>query len=236
MKNIIMIFLVVSVLTGCFKNKVECGDESAVGLVHKIITDAAADGMDTQQFNGVNFEPSQIAAYFSRIESKLNTVRTEKSDPDSNKNFCAAEISFTVPSDIINDGDLIRKQMNHSSSDQMARILRVKKEANVVSMEIAYSVQSTDSGDEIVIHLDNVDPMARYLQYITASALIKPILEKQQAEALIQQQKNIEDQQKEESYQACINEKSGAYRAEMGDDVAIGEDQMRVWENLCKPL
>lgn len=238
MKKLVIALAVTTALTGCLSKEVKCGDESAASLVHELITDAASKGMKDEKFDDGTpmFESAKISAYLSQIKSKLTAVRTEKNDPDSNKNFCAAEVSFTIPTTLLNDGDALRKEMNQSTSDQMADLLKIKKEANVASMEITYSVQPTDSGEEVFVHLDNPDTMGKFLQFVTTSVLIKPIIEKQRAEAVAQQQKMKAEQAKAQAGQQCVDNKVNAYHAEMGDDAMITNDQLQEWEGECKAM
>lgn len=235
MKTLFFALVVITSLSGCFKNEVKCGDERAQELVHKIILDSATEGLKTEKFKDGNplFESSKISAYLAKFTSTLTSIRTEKNDPDSSKNFCAADVSFTIPTTMLTEAESMRKELNLNTVGQLADQLKLKLDANVVKTAVTYSVQPTDAGDEVFVSLDNPDSMSKILHEITSSVLVKPIVEKQRADAIVQQQKLQAEQAKAKSGGQCLEEKIAAYRAEVGDDAIIKYDQTAEWEAEC---
>lgn len=235
MKKLLFAIVLTTSLSGCFKNEVKCADESAQKLIHNLILDSATEGLKAEKFQDGSpmFESSKIAAYLAKFTSTLTAVRTEKNDPDSNKNFCAAEVSFTIPTTMLTEAESMRKELNLNTIGQLADQLKIKIDANIVKTSITYSVQPTDAGDEVFVLLDNPDSMGKILHEVTSSVLIKPIIEKQRADAIAQQQKLQAEQAKARSGEQCLDEKITAYRAEVGDDAMIRHDQIAEWEVEC---
>ena len=157
---------------------VKCDNETAKQLVvesfSKTLSDISAERVkeiiDTEN---VTVDMGKLRSTLQQITFNVNDVRTNNSDPNSNKQYCATEFVVKIPAQIIKDADAARAVYNENNIAQAAVLSDLSFEANQLKKEIEYLVQPTDDGKKVYVTLENPDALAYFVRDIAVDSLVK---------------------------------------------------------------
>lgn len=171
-------------VSGCNKiqsitgSAVKCDNETAKQLVvesfSKTVSDVSAERVkeliDTEN---VTIDMGKLRSTLQQITFNVNDVRTNNSDPNSNKQYCVTEFVVKVPAQMIKDADAARAVYDENNTAQAAVLSDLSFEANQLKREIEYLVQPTDDGKKVYVTLENPDVLAYFVRDIAVDSLIK---------------------------------------------------------------
>lgn len=196
-KHLMPLLLSGFMLSACDKQMSEsnCSSETAYKLIGQTMIDAAEKKTASERYSDTNefiFDKAKIRASLEQLQIVVESVRTTKEDPNSSKKFCSATLKVTIPTSMLADVDQAKELKNKPKISQDARELNIDNSINVFTKkDFEFSVQPTDDGKELYVESENTIWVS-LLYDITASALLKPILEVQTAE---KSRKNAQEKQ-----------------------------------------
>lgn len=172
------------VMSGCDKvqsitgTSVKCDDETAKQLVvesfSKTVSDISAERVkELINTENVTIDMGKLRSTLQQITFNVNDVRTNNSDPNSKKQYCATEFVVNVPDQMIKDADAARAVYDENNTAQAAVLSDLSFEANQLKKEIEYLVQPTDDGKKVYVTLENPDALAYFVRDIAVDSLVK---------------------------------------------------------------
>jgi uncharacterized protein YecT (DUF1311 family) len=172
------------VVSGCDKvqsitgTSVKCDDETAKQLVvesfSKTVSDISAERVkELINTENVTIDMGKLRSTLQQITFNVNDVRTNNSDPNSKKQYCATEFVVKVPDQMIKDADAARAVYDENNTAQAAVLSDLSFEANQLKKEIEYLVQPTDDGKKVYVTLENPDALAYFVRDIAVDSLVK---------------------------------------------------------------
>ncbi|OTG72295.1 hypothetical protein B9T26_10185 [Acinetobacter sp. ANC 4169] len=172
------------VVSGCDKvqsitgTSVKCDDETAKQLVvesfSKTVSDISAERVkELINTENVTIDMGKLRSTLQQITFNVNDVRTNNSDPNSKKQYCATEFVVNVPDQMIKDADAARAVYDENNTAQAAVLSDLSFEANQLKKEIEYLVQPTDDGKKVYVTLENPDALAYFVRDIAVDSLVK---------------------------------------------------------------
>lgn len=241
------------VLAGCDQVKsmtgsgVSCSNETAKELVvetfSKSVSNSAAErvkGLISEE--NITIDMGKLRAALKQITFNVTDVRTNSSDPNSKKEFCATQFIVNVPGQMIKDADAARAVYDENNVAQAAVLSDLALEANQLKKEIEYIVQPTDDGKKVYVSLENPDALAIFVRDIAIDSLLKSA--RQNAAEVAQQEQMKEDAQANadaEEYQSILVSEAQAkldkanenlnlvWNATTGDIRSQLLDEQRLW-------
>lgn len=171
-------------VSGCDKvrsitgSSVKCDNETAKQLVvesfSKTVSDIAAERVkELIDSENVTIDMGKLRSTLQQITFNVNDVRTNNSDPNSNKQYCVTEFVVKVPDQMVKDADAARAVYDENNIAQAAVLSDLSFEANQLKKEIEYLVQPTDDGKKVYVTLENPDALAYFVRDIAVDALVK---------------------------------------------------------------
>ncbi|WP_250850284.1 lysozyme inhibitor LprI family protein [Acinetobacter sp. ANC 5378] len=171
-------------VSGCDKvqsitgSSVKCDNETAKQLVvesfSKTVSDIAAERVkELIDSENVTIDMGKLRSTLQQITFNVNDVRTNNSDPNSNKQYCVTEFVVKVPDQMVKDADAARTVYDENSIAQAAVLSDLSFEANQLKKEIEYLVQPTDDGKKVYVTLENPDALAYFVRDIAVDSLVK---------------------------------------------------------------
>lgn len=183
-------------LTACSKDTIEatCSSQETQNKLAKLISETVESKLSDERRDDGSFifEQSKIRAAVAQTQIALDSVRTDKEDPNSNKKFCAGSLKITIPTTMLNEinesGDLFTKvKFDWAVPASWVKISQYARELgfdngvnNVFKKEVTYSVQPTDDKKELFVESDTTIATSM-LKRITEMALLKSELELKRA-------------------------------------------------------
>lgn len=172
------------VVSGCDKvqsitgTSVKCDDETAKQLVvesfSKTVSDISAERVkELINTENVTIDMGKLRSTLQQITFNVNDVRTNNSDPNSKKQYCATQFVVKVPDQMIKDADAARAVYDENNTAQAAVLSDLSFEANQLKKEIEYLVQPTDDGKKVYVTLENPDALAYFVRDIAVDSLVK---------------------------------------------------------------
>lgn len=187
-KHLVVLFAGL-MLSACEQsNTASCASDTTQKAVSQMLLDEVEKKLTADKYDDGNFifDKAKIRASLTQLQLSVESIRTTKEDPNSSKKFCSGILKIVVPSLMLADAEQTKdfQAKRHISDD--VRELNIDNDANVFTKkDFQYNVQPTDDGKELYVAIDT--PVAISLLYdVTASALLKPILEVKKAEQLRQ--------------------------------------------------
>lgn len=177
-------------LVGCDKiksltsKKIDCGDEKGTTIVKQMLNENTEKSILALNDSNTNpaYRSSEVRATLAQMPIKLENIRTSKTDPNSTKVFCVANVTTTLPTDAYNTAKKGLELLTDGSNvEKTADQYGLKSNANVFSVDVDYDLQPTDDGKNVFAHLENSGPIESFLSDITTAIISKPKLEQQQA-------------------------------------------------------
>ncbi|WP_250852415.1 lysozyme inhibitor LprI family protein [Acinetobacter sp. ANC 5414] len=171
-------------VSGCDKvqsitgSSVKCDNETAKQLVvesfSKTVSDIAAERVkELIDSENVTIDMGKLRSTLQQITFNVNDVRTNNSDPNSNKQYCVTEFVVKIPDQMVKDADAARAVYDENSIAQAAVLSDLSFEANQLKKEIEYLVQPTDDGKKVYVTLENPDALAYFVRDIAVDSLVK---------------------------------------------------------------
>lgn len=175
----------VVVLAGCGGSGIGSGSDVSCSIA------AGADALRTQlQEGAVNqlrnerkpdgsplFSGGSIEAAVESIVVSLTNHRTTRDADKSKRVDCQAQLTFSIPSDRLNQTMQGLERLIPGALDGLADRAGYRHEANALSSEVRYALQPTDDGKAIYAELEQGGHHAQVLQELAKGWLIKPLLD-----------------------------------------------------------
>ena len=213
-------------LTGCMGSKIDCSNEAGLSALQNIITEAVETQMRSD--NG-DLTLSSVRASIAKIGMAVESIRTSKNDPSSNKVFCEGKLTLSLPSDLIEDARASLKA--GGKNDNMEQFLsgfnyqKSAAAANKYQIDLVYNLQPTDDGKQVYAELEDSTNAVSGISKLLDYALSKNTIINQKLE-----EKRIEE---EEARQAELMRKEEKERqAEVKRQQTIIEDEMRPTDEM----
>ena len=171
-------------ISGCDKvqsitgSSVKCDNETAKQLVvesfSKTVGDVAALRVkELVDSENITIDMGKLRSTLQQITFNVNDVRTNNSDPNSNKQYCVTEFVVKIPDQMIKDADAARAIYDENNIAQSAILSDLSFESNQLKKEIEYLVQPTDDGKKVYVTLENPDALAYFVRDIAVDSLVK---------------------------------------------------------------
>ncbi|MCO8053106.1 lysozyme inhibitor LprI family protein [Acinetobacter towneri] len=171
-------------ISGCDKvqsitgSSVKCDNETAKQLVvesfSKTVGDVAALRVkELVDSENITIDMGKLRSTLQQITFNVNDVRTNNSDPNSNKQYCVTEFVVKIPDQMIKDADAARAIYGENNIAQSAILSDLSFESNQLKKEIEYLVQPTDDGKKVYVTLENPDALAYFVRDIAVDSLVK---------------------------------------------------------------
>ena len=213
-------------LTGCMGSKIDCSNEAGLSALQNIIIEAVE--MQMRSNNG-DLTLSSVRASIAKIGMAVESIRTSKNDPNSNKVFCEGKLTLSLPSDLIEDARASLKAGGKNDNiEQFLSGFNYQKSAaaaNKYQIDLVYNLQPTDDGKQVYAEPEDstnaVSGISKLLDYaLSNNKIINQKLE----------EKRIEE---EEARQAELMRKEEKERqAEVKRQQTIIEDEMRPTDEM----
>lgn len=214
--SIVSLLSIIFLLTGCDKvqkvvsHKVKCNDEIAKELVIKSlsqqISDISAQRVKTliEQEN-ITVDMGKLRAALQELRFQIEDVRTNNSDPNSQKEYCLANFTTQFPALMIEDANAARALYDEKDVDQDAILKDLIFENQSLAKEIEYLVQPTDDGQKVYVTVENADSLAYFLRDVVIDSLIKTARQNAVEQQQYEIQQRIEEQEAaEQEYQQIL--------------------------------
>jgi len=230
------------VVSGCDKVQsitgasVKCNDETAKQLVvesfSKTVSDISAERVkeliDTEN---VTIDMGKLRSTLQQITFNVNDVRTNNSDPNSKKQYCATEFLVKIPAQIIKDADAARAVYDENNIAQAAVLSDLSFEANQLKKEIEYLVQPTDDGKKVYVTLENPDALAYFVRDIAVDSLVKTARQNAAEVAKQEEMKRVADEE------AAAQEYQSVLVAEAKTNLDKANENLNlVWNSTTKEV
>ncbi len=242
--KIIPLFIIAGsiLLGGCDKvqnltsGAVKCDNEAAKKLVvesfSKIVSDAATERVKSLIENeNITIDMGKLRSTLQQVTFNVTNVRTNNSDPNSNKQYCVTEFIVKLPEQLVKDADAAREIYGESNVTQSAVLADLSFEMNQLKKDIDYLVQPTDSGDKVFVTLENSEALAYFVRDIAVDSLIKNA------------RQNAVEVAKQEALQAAADQEATAkeYQSVLVDEAkakvdAANENLNLVWNATTKEI
>lgn len=173
-------------LTGCFDNKkIDCSDPDGLSLIQGIVSEATEKAIKRE-----TDEPlSSIRASVEGLGMSIADVRTAKTDPDSTKIFCEANLEVKIPAKTKQDAQASLDAME--LEETVDNILenhgfeQSSTSADIYKIGISYNLQPTDDGQKVYAQLEDGSPQAGLADLlgwaVSKNKIVKEQLEIQRA-------------------------------------------------------
>ena len=242
--KIIPLFIIAGsiLLGGCDKvqnltsGAVKCDNEAAKKLVvesfSKVVSDAATERVKSLIENeNITIDMGKLRSKLQQVTFNVTNVRTNNSDPNSNKQYCVTEFIVKLPEQLVKDADAAREIYGESNVTQSAVLADLSFEMNQLKKDIDYLVQPTDSGDKVFVTLENSEALAYFVRDIAVDSLIKNA------------RQNAVEVAKQEALQAVADQEATAkeYQSVLVDEAkakvdAANENLNLVWNATTKEI
>ncbi|MDO4224074.1 MAG: lysozyme inhibitor LprI family protein [Acinetobacter sp.] len=165
--------------------------------------------------NGENVDLTLLDHFLKQIKVTAQDVRTIENSKNSNEKQCAAILSITLPSDMVDLAEQTRRLLEVTGVEQAAVMQDFKYLDRVLSYDVGYVVQPTDDGEKMYIKLSNGQAAATFVGEVMADAIRHSNLVQEQrraAELQKAEQRRIEaEEQKAQAEQAAIQRTEREY-------------------------
>lgn len=203
-------------LTGCDKvssmtgSSAKCDNETAKQLVvesfSKNVSDIASERVkELIETENVTIDMGKLRSTLQQITFNVTNVRTNNSDPNSKKNYCATEFIVKIPQQMVSDADAARAVYEENNVAQSAVLSDIGFENGQLKKEIEYFVQPTDDGKKVFVNLENPDGLAIFVRDIAIDSLMKSARQNAAEAAKQEEVKRIAEQTAAaEEYQSVL--------------------------------
>jgi len=198
----------------------------------KVVSDAATERVKSLIENeNITIDMGKLRSTLQQVTFNVTNVRTNNSDPNSNKQYCVTEFIVKLPEQLVKDADAAREIYGESNVTQSAVLADLSFEMNQLKKDIDYLVQPTDSGDKVFVTLENSEALAYFVRDIAVDSLIKNA------------RQNAVEVAKQEALQAVADQEATAkeYQSVLVDEAkakvdAANENLNLVWNATTKEI
>ena len=160
--------------SGAVKGDNEAAKKLVVESFSKVVSDAATERVKSLIENeNITIDMGKLRSTLQQVTFNVTNVRTNNSDPNSNKQYCVTEFIVKLPEQLVKDADAAREIYGESNVTQSAVLADLSFEMNQLKKDIDYLVQPTDSGDKVFVTLENSEALAYFVRDIAVDSLIK---------------------------------------------------------------
>lgn len=165
----------VSTITG---SGTKCDSDITKQIVVETFSKNVSDIASTRvkeliETENVTVDMGKLRSTLQQITFNVTNVRTNNSDPNSKKNYCATDFIVNIPAQMIKDADAARAVYEENNIAQAAVLSDLSFENNQLKKEIEYFVQPTDDGKKVFVTLENPDALAFFVRDIAIDSLLK---------------------------------------------------------------
>ena len=165
----------VSTITG---SGTKCDSDITKQIVVETFSKNVSDIASTRvkeliETENVTIDMGKLRSTLQQITFNVTNVRTNNSDPNSKKNYCATDFIVNIPTQMIKDADTARAVYEENNIAQAAVLSDLSFENNQLKKEIEYFVQPTDDGKKVFVTLENPDALAFFVRDIAIDSLLK---------------------------------------------------------------
>lgn len=189
---------------------VECNSPETKALIKETLLKNLTDQAINEQKRLINSEQitldtAKIRQNIKNTSIQIEDVRTDKSDPDSKKQYCTTHVSFEIPNALIQTVDSHAQSIGEKTTNDRAVLNDITLQGNTLSQDIHYTAQPTDDGKKLYINLSDNEKIVALIQNITTEALALPLRQlaqsaQEDAEARADEAAQEEQQQSEAEY------------------------------------
>ena len=163
-----------SLIGGGVKCDSEISKDVVVKTFSKNISDIASDRVkELIEIENLTVDMGKLRSALQQITFNVTSVRTNNSDPNSNKKYCVTEFVVNIPSQMVKDADAARAVYGDNNIAQSAVLSDLSFDNNQLKRELEYFVQPTDDGKEVFVTLENPDSLAYFVRDIAIDSLLK---------------------------------------------------------------
>lgn len=205
-----LLFCSILALTGCDKipllnQSVKCNDDVVKKLVAENFTkqlnvSSNESIKDLIENENITIDTGKLRATLNQLVFNIQNVRTDNSDPNSNKEYCIAEFVVTMPQTMVTEANASRDMYGETNVSQEAILSDITLENSKAQKELKYIVQPTDDGKTVFVTLENADNLLYFVRNVALDSLTKTAREQaielaQQEELKRQQEENMAQQE-----------------------------------------
>jgi uncharacterized protein YecT (DUF1311 family) len=231
MRGIIIVPILLLLLQGCGnKPSLECSNLDAQATAANVVRDQIAKFVANQtrsNNDGSSTSQSKIRATLAQLKIVFDDIRTAKTDPNSTKKFCSANLKIIVPLQIVEDADVMRADANIGTVAELADRRNIERQANTFIAPISYNVQPTDDGAKVFAEVEDAENAYNFFGELIASHLLRPAV----ANARISEQLAAADQQREEA-QGLVEQKQANVDQAKVENTLATQTINAAWQNL----
>ncbi|TCM62821.1 uncharacterized protein DUF1311 [Acinetobacter calcoaceticus] len=171
-------------MTGCDKVKslagkdVKCDDETTKTIVVEAFNKSLSEAADERvkelvETENIALDRAKLRAVMQQITFNVTNVRTNNSDPNSKKEYCATEFVVKLPDQMVKDANAARKLYDETDVAQAAILTDISLVANELKKELEYFVQPTDDKKTVYVQLENADVLTSFVRNVAVDSLLK---------------------------------------------------------------
>lgn len=165
----------VSEITG---SAAKCDNETAKELVvesfSKSLNEVSSNRIkELIEIENVTIDMGKMRSALKQITFQVTDVRTNNTDPNSKKSYCATNFVVKLPEQMITDADSARAVYQENNVAQSAVLSDLSFEQNQLKKEIEYLVQPTDNGKKVFVTLENPDAIVYFVSNVAVDSLLK---------------------------------------------------------------
>ncbi|WP_257222266.1 lysozyme inhibitor LprI family protein [Acinetobacter sp. YH12128] len=243
MKFKIMCLAVASVfLTACDKvssitgTTAKCDNETAKELVVESFSKGLSDLSSNRikeliETENITIDMGKLRSSLKQITFQVTDVRTNNSDPNSKKSYCATDFIVKLPEQMILDADAARAVYEQNNVAQSAVLSDLSLEQNQLKKEIEYLVQPTDDGKKVFVTLENSDALVHFISEVAVDSLLKSARQNAAEVAKQEEVKRIAEQN------AAVQEYQEVVLAEAKSNLDTANENLNlVWNATTKEV
>ncbi|WP_257224780.1 MULTISPECIES: lysozyme inhibitor LprI family protein [unclassified Acinetobacter] len=243
MKFKIMCLAVASVfLTACDKvssitgTTAKCDNETAKELVVESFSKGLSDLSSNRikeliETENITIDMGKLRSSLKQITFQVTDVRTNNSDPNSKKSYCATDFIVKLPEQMILDADAARAVYEQNNVAQSAVLSDLSLEQNQLKKEIEYLVQPTDDGKKVFVTLENSDALVHFVSEVAVDSLLKSARQNAAEVAKQEEVKRIAEQN------AAVQEYQEVVLAEAKSNLDTANENLNlVWNATTKEV
>lgn len=223
----------VSSITG---TTAKCDNETAKELVVESFSKGLSDLSSNRikeliETENITIDMGKLRSSLKQITFQVTDVRTNNSDPNSKKSYCATDFIVKLPEQMILDADAARAVYEQNNVAQSAVLSDLSLEQNQLKKEIEYLVQPTDDGKKVFVTLENSDALVHFVSEVAVDSLLKSARQNAAEVAKQEEVKRIAEQN------AAVQEYQEVVLAEAKSNLDTANENLNlVWNATTKEV
>lgn len=195
-----------SIIGGGVKCDSDISKQIVVETFSKNVSDIAGVRVkELIETENITVDMGKLRSALQQISFNVTNVRTNNSDPNSNKKYCVTDLVVNIPDQMVKDADASRAVYEDNNIAQAAVLSDLSFENNQLKRELEYFVQPTDDGKKVFVTLENPDALAFFVRDIAIDSLLKSARQNAAEIAKQEEMKRIsEENAAVEEYQSLL--------------------------------